>query len=78
MKRVRIGWAILCAVIDIALVVCVCQEWAKTGSAWWSLILAGVYYTIGAVVFWDFFDTVFRDAQRRDEEDIYYGPQEEA
>lgn len=77
MKRVRIGWAIFCAIIDIALVVWVCIEWAKTGSPWWSLILAGVYYTIGAIAVWWTIDDVFQAAQEREEGDIYYGPQEE-
>ena len=77
MKRVRIGWAIVCAAIDIALVVLVCMEWSKNGSPWWSLILAGVYYTIGAIAVWWTIDDVFQAAQEREEGDIYYGPQEE-
>ena len=72
MKRVRIGWAILCAAIDIALVVLVCMEWSKNGSPWWILVLAGVIYTIGAIVGWAWFDDILRAAQRREEEDIYY------
>ena len=77
MKRVRIGWAILCAVIDIALVVLVCMEWSKNGSPWWILVLAGVIYTIGAIVGWAWFDDIFKAAQEREEGDIYYGPQDE-
>ena len=77
MKRVRIGWAILCAVIDIALVVLVCMEWSKNGSPWWILVLAGVIYTIGAIVGWAWFDDILKAAQEREEGDIYYGPQDE-
>ena len=72
MKRVRIGWAIFCAVIDITLVVLVCMEWSKNGSPWWILLLAGVIYTVGALCIWGWFDDILREAQRRDEEDIYY------
>ena len=72
MKRVRIGWAIICAVIDIALVVLVCMEWSKNGSPWWILVLAGVYYTIGAIVGWAWFDDILKAAQEREEGDIYY------
>lgn len=77
MKRVRIGWAIICAAIDIALVVLVCMEWSKNGSPWWILCLAGVVYTIGAIAIWWTIDDVFQDVQEREEGDIYYGPQEE-
>ena len=77
MKRVRIGWAIICAVIDIALVVLVCMEWSKNGSPWWILVLAGVIYTIGAIVGWAWFDDILKAAQEREEGDIYYGPQDE-
>ena len=77
MKRVRIGWAILCAAIDIALVVLVCMEWSKNGSPWWILVLAGVIYTIGAIVGWAWFDDILKAAQEREEGDIYYGPQDE-
>ena len=77
MKRVRIGWAIFCAVIDIALVVLVCMEWSKNGSPWWILVLAGVIYTIGAIVGWAWFDDILKAAQEREEGDIYYGPQDE-
>ena len=72
MKRVRIGWAILCAAIDIALVVLVCMEWSKNGSPWWILVLAGVIYTIGAIVGWAWFDDILKAAQEREEGDIYY------
>ena len=72
MKRVRIGWAILCAVIDITLVVLVCMEWSKNGSPWWILVLAGVIYTIGAIVGWAWFDDILKAAQEREEGDIYY------
>lgn len=72
MKRVRIGWAILCAVIDIALVVLVCMEWSKNGSPWWILVLAGIIYTIGAFAIWGWFEMILRDAQDREEGDIYY------
>ena len=77
MKRVRIGWAILCAAIDIALVVLVCMEWSKNGSPWWILCIAGVVYTIGAFCGWAWFDDILEAAQRREEGDIYYGPQED-
>ena len=77
MKRVRIGWAIVCAAIDIALVVLVCMEWSKNGSPWWILVLAGVIYTIGAIVGWAWFDDLLKAAQEREEGDIYYGPQDE-
>ena len=77
MKRVRIGWAIVCAAIDIALVVLVCMEWSKNGSPWWILVLAGVIYTIGAIVGWAWFDDILKAAQEREEGDIYYGPQDE-
>ena len=77
MKRVRIGWAIVCAVIDIALVVLVCMEWSKNGSPWWILVLAGIIYTIGAICIWGWFEMILRDAQDREEGDIYYGPQDE-
>ena len=77
MKQLRIAWAIFCAIIDIALVACVCIEWAKTGSPWWSLILAGVFYTVGAIAVWWTIDDVLQDAQEREEGDIYYGPQDE-
>lgn len=77
MKRVRIGWAIVCAAIDIALVVLVCLEWSKNGSPWWILVLAGVIYTIGAIVGWAWFDDILKAAQEREEGDIYYGPQDE-
>ena len=77
MKRVRIGWAIICAVIDIALVVLVCMEWSKNGRPWWILVLAGVIYTIGAIVGWAWFDDILKAAQEREEGDIYYGPQDE-
>ena len=72
MKRVRIGWAIICAAIDIALVVLVCMEWSKNGSPWWILVLAGVIYTIGAIVGWAWFDDILKAAQEREEGDIYY------
>ena len=72
MKRVRIGWAILCAVIDIALVVLVCMEWSKNGSPWWILVLAGVVYTIGAICGWAWFDDILKYQQHREEDDIYY------
>lgn len=72
MKRVRIGWAILCAAIDIALVVLVCMEWSKNGSPWWILCLAGVVYTIGAFCGWAWFDDILEAAQRREQDDIYY------
>ena len=72
MKRVRIGWAIVCAAIDIALVVLVCMEWSKNGSPWWILVLAGVIYTIGAIVGWAWFDDILKAAQEREEGDIYY------
>ena len=72
MKRVRIGWAILCAVIDIALVVLVCMEWSKNGSPWWILCVAGVVYTIGAICGWAWFDDILKYQQRREEDDIYY------
>ena len=77
MKQLRIAWAIFCAIIDIALVACVCIEWSNTGSQWWSLILAGVYYTIGAIAVWWKIDYVFQSAQKRKEGDIYYGRQDE-
>ena len=77
MKRVRIGWAIICAVIDIALVVLVCMEWSKNGSPWWILVLAGVVYTIGAFAGWGFIDSLLYEAEYRNEGDIYYGPQDE-
>ena len=77
MKRVRIGWAIFCAVIDIALIVWVCIEWSKTGSAWWSLVLAGAFYTVGAFTVWNEIDNILYDVQCREEEDIYYGDQKE-
>ena len=77
MKRVRIGLAILCAVIDIALVVLVCMEWSKNGSPWWILVLAGVVYTIGAIAGWGFIDSLLYEAEIRNEGDIYYGPQDE-
>ena len=73
MKRVRIGWAIFCAVIDITLVVLVCMEWSAKGcNQWWALTLAGVIYTVGALCIWGWFDDILRAAQRREEEDIYY------
>ena len=77
MKRVRIGWAILCAVIDITLVVLVCMEWSKNGSPWWILLLAGVVYTIGAICGWGFIDGYLYEAQEHEESDLYYGPQDE-
>lgn len=77
MKRVRIGWAIFCAVIDITLVVLVCMEWSKNGSPWWILLLAGVVYTIGAICGWGFIDGYLYEAQEREESDLYYGPQDE-
>ena len=77
MKQLRIAWAIFCAIIDIALVACVCIEWAKTGSPWWSLILVGVFYTVGAIAVWWMIDNVFQSAQDREDGDIYYGPQDE-
>ena len=77
MKRVRIGWAIICAVLDIALVVLVCMEWSKNGSPWWILVLAGVIYTIGAFASWVFIDTFLYEAQCREEGDIYYGLEDE-
>lgn len=77
MKRVRIGLAIFCAVIDITLVVLVCMEWSKNGSPWWILLLAGVVYTIGAICGWGFIDGYLYEAQEREEGDLYYGPQDE-
>ena len=72
MKRLRIGWGIFCAICDIALTVFVCMEWSKTGSAWWSLVLAGVFYTIGCINVWKFFDDLFKKAQSNDKKNIYY------
>ena len=34
--------------------------------------MAGVVYTIGAICGWGWFDDILREAQRREEEDIYY------
>lgn len=77
MKRVRIGWAILCAAIDITLAVLVCMEWSKNGSPWLILLLAGVVYTVGAIAVWGFIDGYLYEAQEREESDLYYGPQDE-
>ena len=62
----------MCTIIDIALVVLVCIEWAKTGCAWWSLVLAGVNYTAGAFAIWITIDDLLQALQEREEGDIYY------
>ena len=72
MKRVRIGWGIFCAVSDIALCIWVCHEWAKVGCEWFSLLLAIIFYTVGALGIWLTVDSVFSDVQNRDNGDIYY------
>ena len=72
MKRLSIGWAIFSALGDIALIVLVCKQWDVTGSPWWSLLLASLFYTVGCITVWWFFDSILSDYQRRFEDDIYY------
>lgn len=77
MKRVRIGWGILCFVLDIALIASVCYYWTQNGSPWWCLVIASVYYFVGCYVIWKFFDDVLYEAEEREHGDIHYRPEEE-
>lgn len=67
MKRVRIFWGIFCIVSMITLVVSVCHEWTKSCCEWWSLVAAGVFYTIGWISTWVFFDDILYAMQLHEE-----------
>lgn len=67
MRNIRIGWFILCFVLNLLLIISVCQEWSKNGCEWWSLVIAGIFYIVGMLVTWNYFDGILYALQLREE-----------
>lgn len=77
MKRLRISFGILCLIVTIAVIVAVCIQWHKQGCEWISMASAILFYSTCALGIWFTIDKYFAGIQRHNEEDEYYGKEED-
>ena len=77
MKKIRIICGCLAAMLTLAVIISVCFQWYDQGCDWWSLFAAICFYSVCSYGLWYSIDQVLADIQRREEEDIYYGPQKD-
>lgn len=69
MKRVRISFGILCAIVVIAVIAAVCHQWHVQGCGWFSLIAAIAFYAGSSYCVWRVIDEFFADIQHRYEDE---------
>jgi len=77
MKRLRIGFGIICAIFAIAIMAAVCYQWHSQGCGWLSLIAGCIFYLVCSFGIWYTIDQFLADIQHRVDDDIYYRPQDE-
>ena len=52
-KRIKIAWAVICAIIAIALCIAVCHEWKAQGVTMpFSMVAGCLFYCAGCVGLW--------------------------
>lgn len=71
MKRAKIVTAILCLILNIVICIAVCKQWAAVGCGVGSLIIAIIFYTVGAWGLYILIDQIIEWIYWLDKQDKY-------